>query len=46
MVAASGLKEGLRPAVAFGLLAFVFAGAFAAMLMKDRPLLDVANVED
>ncbi len=36
MVAASGLKEGLRPALAFGLLAFVIAGAFAAMLMKDR----------
>jgi len=36
MVAAAGLKEGLRPARAFGLLAFVIAGAFAAMLMKDR----------
>jgi serine/threonine protein kinase len=35
MVAASGLKEGLRPAVAFGLLAFVIVGAFAAMFMKD-----------
>ena len=36
MVAASGLKEGLRPAVAVGLLAFVIAGALTAMLLKDR----------
>ncbi|MBI4474890.1 MAG: serine/threonine protein kinase, partial [Acidobacteria bacterium] len=34
MVAASGLKEGLRPAVAWGLLAFVIIGTFAVVQMS------------
>ena len=38
MVAASGLKEGLRPAVAWGLLAFVGAGAVAAILLNERAM--------
>src|SRR5438132_7870640 len=33
VVAASGLKEGLPPAVALGLLAIVVAGSFAAIAM-------------
>src|SRR5262245_43246137 len=36
MVAASGLKEGLRPAVAWALLACVILGAIAGAWMKDR----------
>ncbi len=34
MVAASGLKEGLRPAVALGLVAFVIVASIAVMWMK------------
>jgi serine/threonine protein kinase len=36
MVAASGSKEGLRPAVAWGLLAFIIVGTLAIMAMNDR----------
>jgi predicted Ser/Thr protein kinase len=36
MVAASGSKEGLRPAVALGLIAFIVVGLVAALAMKDR----------
>jgi serine/threonine-protein kinase len=36
MVAASGSQEGLRPAVAWGLLAFIIVGFLAALAMKDR----------
>jgi serine/threonine-protein kinase len=38
MVAASGLKEGLRPVVAIGILAFFFAGLIAAMAIRDHSL--------
>jgi predicted Ser/Thr protein kinase len=36
MVAASGAKEGLRPAVAWSLLAFIIAGTLAIVAMHDR----------
>jgi len=36
MVAASGSKEGLRPAVAWGILAVILVGTFAALWMNDR----------
>ena len=36
MVAASGSREGLRPAIAWGLLLFIIAGTLCAMVMKDR----------
>ncbi len=36
MVAASGSKEGLRPAVAWGLIAFVIIGTLAILRMNDR----------
>jgi serine/threonine protein kinase len=36
MVAASGSKEGLRPAVACGLLAFIIVGTLAILAMNDR----------
>jgi hypothetical protein len=39
MVAASGSKEGLRPAIAWGLLAFIILGTFAAIWMNDRTFL-------
>ncbi len=39
MVAASGGKEGLRPAVAWGLLAFIIVGTLAIMAMNDRVML-------
>jgi serine/threonine protein kinase len=39
LVAASGSKEGLRPAVAWGLLAFIIVGALAILAMKDRTML-------
>jgi hypothetical protein len=39
MVAASGGKEGLRPAVAWSLLAFIIVGTLAALAMKDRVML-------
>jgi predicted Ser/Thr protein kinase len=39
MVAASGSKEGLRPAVAWGLLAFIILGTLAIMAMNDRFML-------
>jgi serine/threonine protein kinase len=39
MVAASGSKEGLRPAVAWGLLAFIVAGTIAIIAMSNRSML-------
>jgi serine/threonine protein kinase len=36
MVAASGSKEGLRPAIAWGLLAFITVGTLAILVMNDR----------
>jgi hypothetical protein len=36
MVAASGGKEGLRPAIAWGLLALIIAGTLVTMAMMDR----------
>jgi hypothetical protein len=39
LVAASGLKEGLRPAVAVALLAFVAAGSLAVVAMNQRAML-------
>jgi len=39
MVAASGLKEGLRPSVALGFLAIVVIGSVAAMAMNTRTML-------
>jgi serine/threonine-protein kinase len=39
MVAASGLKEGIRPAAAVALLAVVMAGAFAAIAMNKSAML-------
>jgi serine/threonine-protein kinase len=39
MVAASGGKEGLRPAVAWGIPAFIIVGLLAALAMKDRVFL-------
>jgi hypothetical protein len=36
MVAASGSKEGLRPAIAWGLLAFIVVGTLAIIAMQDR----------
>ena len=39
MVAASGSKEGLRPAVAWGLLAFIIVGTLAILAMNDRIML-------
>jgi hypothetical protein len=36
MVAAAGGKEGLRPAVAWGLLAFIIFGTLAAIWMNDQ----------
>ncbi len=36
MVAASGLKEGLRPAAAWALLAVIIVGLVAALAIKDR----------
>jgi hypothetical protein len=39
MVAAAGGKEGLRPAVAWGLLAFIIIGTLAALWMNDRTML-------
>jgi serine/threonine-protein kinase len=36
MVASSGLKEGLRPAVALVLLAFIIIGSLTAMAMNER----------
>jgi serine/threonine-protein kinase len=36
MVAAAGMKDGLRPSVAVVLLAFVVVGSLAAMFLKDR----------
>jgi serine/threonine-protein kinase len=39
LVAASGLKEGLRPAVAVALMAFVVVGSFAAVVMNRRAML-------
>jgi predicted Ser/Thr protein kinase len=39
MVAASGGKEGLRPAFAWGLLALIFVGSLALLAMNDRFML-------
>jgi len=39
MVAASGLKEGIRPAVALALLAVVIAGAVVAIALNKRTML-------
>jgi hypothetical protein len=39
MVAASGSKEGLRPALAWGILAFIFLGTLAILWMNDRVML-------
>src|SRR5712691_8276774 len=39
MVAASGLREGLRPAVALGILAFLIAGTVAGIAMGARTML-------
>ncbi len=39
MVAASGSKEGLRPAVAWGLLVFIIIGTIALLWMNDRAML-------
>ncbi len=39
MVAASGSKEGLRPIVAWSLLAFIIVGTLAGLAMKDRIML-------
>ena len=39
MVAASGSKEGLRPAVAWSLLAFIFIGTLGMIWMKDSVML-------
>jgi predicted Ser/Thr protein kinase len=39
MVAASGGREGLRPAVAWGILAFIIVGILAIMATNDRFLL-------
>lgn len=36
MVAASGSKEGLRPAIAWGLLAFIIVGLVGLLTIKDR----------
>ena len=36
MVAASGSKEGLRPAIAWGLLSFIVIGVVVALILKDR----------
>jgi serine/threonine-protein kinase len=36
MVAASGSKEGLRPAIAWSLLAFIILGTLAILAMNDR----------
>jgi predicted Ser/Thr protein kinase len=36
MVAASGSREGLSPAVAWGILAFIIVGLIAALAIKDR----------
>jgi predicted Ser/Thr protein kinase len=36
MVAAAGSKEGLRPLVAWGLLAFIIVGTIAGMALNDR----------
>jgi hypothetical protein len=36
MVAASGSKEGLRPEIAWGILAFIILGTFATLWMNDR----------
>lgn len=39
MVAASGSKEGLRPAIAWGILTFIVLGTVAIMWMNDRLML-------
>ena len=39
MVAASGSKEGLRPIIAWGLLAFIVIGTIALLWMNDRAML-------
>jgi hypothetical protein len=39
MVAASGSKEGLRPAVAWGLLVFIIAGTLGILAMSSRSML-------
>jgi serine/threonine protein kinase len=39
MVAASGSREGFRPFIAWGLLAFIILGTFAAVWMNDRVFL-------
>jgi predicted Ser/Thr protein kinase len=39
MVAASGSKEGLRPAVAWAVLAFIIVGTIAILAMNDRVML-------
>jgi Protein kinase domain len=39
MVAASGLKEGVRPAVAWSLLAFVILGSLAVALLNKRTMI-------
>jgi hypothetical protein len=39
MVAASGGKEGLRPVLAWGILAFILLGALAILWMNDRTML-------
>ncbi len=39
MVAASGSKEGLRPAIAWGLLAFIIIGTLGLIWMKDSVML-------
>jgi serine/threonine protein kinase len=36
MVAASGGKEGLRPAMAWGILAFIIIGLIVALMLKDH----------
>jgi serine/threonine protein kinase len=36
MVAASGSKEGFRPAVAWGILAFIIFGTLSILVMNDR----------
>ena len=36
MVAASGSKEGLRPPIAWGILAFIIVGLVAALVLKDQ----------